>query len=411
MSTATLPRAARTDAVLFSSTLAAPKQFSKFRINVDGKEALQIKGMPVFRSGTFADSMGYEHTYDDLHMQHFAEHFDLLRARQVLEHVPVRKGHPGFMSTGSEIQDSIVGYHDALYVGDAPEVNPVDGQKYTYLYADYTILDPEAIDKIDRGLWRNLSSEVGMWRTNNGTEYWPVYQGVAYVDFSAVDGLKNFSSANGVGEKFSIMAANKEMESVGTETPTVPTPPAGVPTPQVPSAPAPATGPAFKFTIGGREVEDFASVQAHINQLEQRDAVNAAFRKELGESTRKAFAAQLATDNKITAAQIESVEGYVLTLDDDQFAAYSKTWDNAMPVPVLAGGEGAGSGTFSGQSATQTPEQQAQGAGGSTGSLSELETAKAVVESFMKTRSMTPDQIKQTPSFKKLAAAGQAPAL
>ena len=41
----------------------------------------------------------------------------------------------------------------------------------------------------------------------------------------------------------------------------------------------------------------------------------------------------------------------------------------------------------------------------------DLELARGVIENFQRAGGMTVDQIKQTPSYKKLEAAGQAPTL
>lgn len=410
MSTATLAREARRNVALFSQTFTGGPHFKMYRVVREhaadkggGKyEVLVIEKMPVFRSGTFRDSMGFQHTWEDIHMQHMVEHFGLLRDRGVLEHVPIRKGHPGFFTSGAEIQDSLIGYHTALSTERMK--NPVDGQEYNYLLADYEILDPDAIVKIERGLWRNMSAEVGTWFTNDEAEYWPVYQGVAYVDFSAVEGLKNYASANGVGDKYSLMI-DKEL-SVGAEatsTTQVATPPAPVPSPpvvQLPAAPvvaAPAVAehsqaaPTFEFTLStGVKTTDFAAVQADLAAL-------ATFQKESIESGRKMFAKQLSDDNKILAKDLEKAENYCLSLTSEQFEAYKELMTSAPAVPAL-GVHAEGTSNHSGG----TP------AGGEPKEPDEIETGLAIIKQFQAS-GMKPEQIKATPTYVKLAAANKAP--
>jgi hypothetical protein len=433
MSTATLPREARRNIVAFFAAGKEAKEvsqdptsgYSKTWVNEGGRKALRIVNMPVFRSGTFRDSYGIQHTWDDIHMDQMVQHFDLLRTRSLLEHLPVRKGHPGFLTTPAQATDEIIGYHTALRV--ARMKNPVDGIEYNYLFADYDIIDPVAADKVDAGLWRNMSAEVGHWFTNAEAEYWPVYQGVAYCDFSAVEGLKNFSSANGVGSTFSLMTETENPvagEPNGTPV-AVPTPPAGVPTPPVPpqngapppqqqaGAPAPQVV-AFEFTLaGGRKVSDFAAVQAHIADLESKTAAYEKTESERREGVRKAFVKSLAGDSetgvpgKLLANQLEPTEKFALSLTDEQYTAWQSQWEAVPASPVFAGQQMGGGTQF--QQNQQTPPQGG-GQPGQAAQQSEIDTAKAIIVNFQRT-GMKPDQIKETPSFKKLVAAGQAPQL
>lgn len=419
MSTATLPREARRNVVSFFAAGKEAKEvsedptsgFSKSWTNENGHRVLKISNMPVFRSGTFRDSYGIQHTWDDIHMENMVQHFDLLRQRALLEHLPVRKGHPGFLTTPAQATDEVIGYHTGLRTGRM--TNPVDGKEYNYLFADYDIIDPEAAEKVDRGQWRNMSAEVGHWFTNDEAEYWPVYQGVAYCDFSAVEGLRNFSSANGVGSTFSIMT-DKEQTVAGEpngQTVTVPTPPAGVPTPPVPPVtPAAPAQQVFEFTLaGGRKVSDFAAVQAHIADLESKTAQYEATEKERREGTVKAFVKSLSEGPtaRLTEAQIKPTEEFALSLNDAQFAVWRSQWEAIPASPVFAGQQMGGGTQF--QAGQQTPPQGG-GQPGQAAAQTELDTAKAVVANFQRT-GMKADQIKETPSFKKLEAAGQAPQL
>jgi hypothetical protein len=422
MSTAALPREARRNVVAFfavgkeakaDSTGDPTQGYTKSWVQVDGKRVLQVRNMPVFRSGTFRDSMGIQHTWDDIHIDHMVQNFQLLKDRSLLMHLPVRKGHPGFLTNPSQVVDDIIGYHEALRT--ARMQNEADGKEYNYLFADYDILDPDAGDKIDRGQWRNMSAEVGHWFTNDEAEYWPVYSGVAYADFAAVEGLKNYSSANGVGSYFSIMTEQEQQvgdngqqgqQGQGTQ---VPPPPAGVPTPnpQPPAQPPvpPAAQPptqvqTFEFTMAGRKVSDFAAVQAHIQKLEGDNARYEQTFREQKEGTRKTFVKSLAEGDapRILATQLDATEKFALSLTDEQFTVWKGQWEATAPNPVL-GQQGGGQQFQNGQ---QTPGQQQNG--------TELDTAKEIISNFQMT-GMTPDQIKNTDSYKKLAAANMAPAL
>lgn len=301
-------------------------RFSKVR-NQAGQEvdSLVIEDVPVFRSGTFRDSMGFEHTWESMHMDQMVSHFDLLKNRGIFADVPIRKGHGALF--GDPI-DGVIGWHSSLRV--EKRSNPVDGKEYDYLLANYEILDPDAINKISSGLWRNLSAEVGPFLSNDNAEFWPVYQGVAYVDIPAVEGLKQFSKNPGVGTKFSIFMLGNEKEApVGTENDngqqgTTP-PPA-----QMPQFDAAQFARAnFQFTIGGRQTQDFAAVQAHITGLETAQA-------EVKNSNRSAFIKGLADGAapKILASQIEGIELYAMKLDDESWSAFEKSWGTAPSTPV-----------------------------------------------------------------------------
>lgn len=327
MSTATLPSEARRNVALFTlaDTLSfRPKmRFGKSK-NPAGEEvdALIMEDVPVFRSGSFRDSMGFQHTWEAMHMDQMVAHFDMLRNRGIFADVPVRRGHGALF--GDPI-DGVIGWHTALR--HEVRTNQIDGKDYEFLLAAYEILDPDAMTKISSGLWRNLSAEVGPYLTNDEAEFWPVYSGVAYVDIPAVEGLKSFSKNPNVGKTFSIFMPNFEKEApVGSEndngqqgTPT--TPPAQL-------DPAQFARANFTFSIDGRQTQDFAAVQAHITTLE-----TAAF--EAKKANRSLFIKGLAEGNapKILAAQIEQISGYALKLDDEGWAAFEASWGVAGSLP------------------------------------------------------------------------------
>ena len=390
--TITLEREARRNVGLFTagnfSADVKPKMtFGKTK-NADGVEvdALLMTDVPVFRSGVFRDSMGFQHTWESIHMDQMVAHFDLLKNRGILDSIPVRKGHGSFLS---EPMDGLIGWHTGLRTKEMK--NPTDGADYLYLMADYEILDREAMDKISSGLWRNRSAEVGSYVTNAEAEFWPVYMGVAYVDFSAVEGLNVYNQSSGIGTQFSLMFEDaKEAPVAGTDstqgTPAQAPPAAAPATPAVaPVAPVaphtsvpqtdtsdhsrPAAPSTAAFTLNGKQVTDPAAVQAHINVLE-------AFQKESGENARKDFLKNLAEGPapKISAAQIPGLEAFALGLSDDQWKAYVASWDAAPAAPLLglhAASVQQGSTTISTAPATPAAELDNQ-----------IQVAEGVIEQF-----------------------------
>lgn len=354
MNTPILTSDARRNVVLFlNGALDGFRGRQSYGLAADGEtQVLEMTDVPVFRSGTFRDSFGIQHTWEPLHIDQMALHFDLLKQRGIFAGVPVRKGHPSFF--GPDPIDSVIGWHTGLRTEE--RVNPVDNQTYTYLLATFSVIDPASALKVQNGLFAHRSAEVGSYIANNEAEFWPVYQGFAYVDIPAVEGLNfsKFASAAPVaaGQTFSIMDSEKEAPVTGAADPNppaapTPTPPATPPaTNPTPSGPAPVPTPPnvpdpepaathssaqnvqFMFTIGGRQTTDFAAVQAHVTALEdaQREQVKFA---------REAFVDQLATNNKITAPQIESTKAFALGLTDEQYTQWQATQSLAPAVPLL----------------------------------------------------------------------------
>lgn len=400
MTTATLPLAARRNVALFTlaeSLSFQPKMRFAKTTNAAGVEvdALILEDVPVFRSGTFRDMMGFQHTWEDIHIDQMVSHFDLLRNRGIFRDVPTRRGHGALFA---DPIDNVIGYHTALR--SERRTNQVDGEEYLFLLAGYEVLDPTAIEKISSTLWRNLSAEVGSFLTNNETEFWPVYHGVAYVDIPAVEGLKQFSRQTGFGETFSVMLnTDKEAPVSGNantgtqQTATPPTPPVPPPAPPV-QPPAPQMDPAafarasFMFTINGRQTNDFSAVQAHIATLE--GAAN-----EAKAANRRMFIKGLAEGPtpRILAPQIEGIEGYALTLDDDAWAKFESSWGVAPATPVTGQHGAPVNGT--------TPASVPEGAG--TGTAGEIEVAAEIVRQHRRSN-MPTKALEATASFRKLKA-------
>ena len=187
-----------------STLMAAPQRMYRRSFEKNGVmvNALTLTGVPIFRSGTFRDSMGDQKTFSTLDMASMVNNFNFLKDNHIFEDVPVRKGHGSFFG---DPMDGLIGYMTGLTAQEM--TNPIDGLKYTYLLADSDILDAEAQDKIESGLWRNRSSEIGTFVTNDEVPYGPTMTGYAFVDIPAVEGLNGAFSKS---KDFSMIIDLKE---------------------------------------------------------------------------------------------------------------------------------------------------------------------------------------------------------
>lgn len=354
-------------------------------------------GVAVFRSGTFRDSRGELSTWEDLHVKQMSDNYRYLTSKGILGSVPARDGHKSYLVGDIPGRGEVVGWHRDLNI--KVMTNPTDGKKYSYLLADYELTQQYAIDKHDNGTWRNRSAEVGGYRTNDESEFWPVYLGFAFVDFSAVEGL-NFSSSQNheSGVKFFAffggndqgVPVNPESNGTGQAGTALPFPPNMMPgsTGQHAQATNPGgTGSAtpYVFTVAGQQTTDYTAVQTRINQLEQ-------FAKDTREAGRKSFVAALVSGNKITAPQQAEYEAFALALEDEQYGKWSNMWTGA-PVPAILGNHGA--------SAVSNPGNSAQPADQA------LKDAEEIVKMHTNGGVMSPTQIKQTSAYQMLVAAGK----
>ncbi len=308
-----------------------PNQYKKDNGN------LVMEGVAVFRTGTFRDSMGYQNTWESLHMKQMIDNFNHLKSSGVFDDVPVRDGHPGWLINGIAGNGRVVGWHTSLRSESIKA--PHDGVEYDYLLADYEILDEDAKRDIASGLWRNRSSEIGTYLSNAEAEFWPVYMGVAYVDIPAVEGL-NFSAsqAGAPAPKVYVMFDSSSKEkNVGDTPPAAPSqgsqPPAGTQQHGAPAAPAAPAQP-FMFTIGGAQVSDYAAVQAHISSLES-------FRDETTKTNRENFVKALVAGNKIPATKLDAYTKHVSAMSAEQFSNFQDLYGD-MEVPSLLGQHGGG---------------------------------------------------------------------
>lgn len=405
--TATLTPEARRNVALFQSgSVDDFKVKFKRKRKSDGTQSLQVSDYPVFRSGTFRDSMGMQHTWEPLHLDQMVAHHNLLAERGIFKDVPVKRGHGALF--GDPI-DNLIGYTTSLRT--QTRKNPVDGEEYTYLFADFEILDPDAQSKIASGLWRNRSAEIGPYVTNNESEFFPVFYGFAFVDMPAVEGLNEYAKQPGVGNKFSICFEDmKEAPEVGTTESTEGTPAEGQPETPTTETPAPPVEPVtseteeveeenegeeetvetpvpvgahsrtvspHQFKIGGGSTTDYAAVQRHIDSLEE-------FQKETREQNRKDFVSSLAKENKITAPQVDKLEPFVLGLNDTQYTAWKSSWDDAQTIPLF------GNHATGGSQGGETDKKSAR-----------IEVLEGVVK-HQRDSGMPQDKLEQLPSYKEL---------
>lgn len=301
-------------------------KFSRFEKN--GSSLLKVADVHVFRSGTFRDSIGYQHTYDDFQMEGFVRNFNHLRASGILPDIPVRKGHPSF---GTNRMDGLIGYVTGLKTEKKKSNH--DGQEYTYLIADFEIIEKSAIESIESGLWRNRSSEVGTYVDNNENEYAPCYMGCAYVDIPAVEGLNGFQvERNSVHFNMEDVMGNNTLPG----------------TPGSPSPLAPAGGN-FSFKIGGNDTTDYSRVQAYVTDLEsqfaaaqaslaQKDATISGlqeFKDSLQKAAKDSFVTSLVDSGKIKAPKKAEIEKMIESYSDEQFESFKSFWDSVESNPLF----------------------------------------------------------------------------
>lgn len=126
---------------------------------------------------------------------------------------------------------------------------------------------------------------------------------------------------------------------------------------------------------------DMIAVQNHINSLEQ-------FRTESVKAGRSSFVQQLATDTKIGAPQIASLDAFAQGLSNEQYEAWTSTWDVAVSLPLL-GNHAAGITNPEGDNAVEAA------------AADRLIVLKGIVHQH-KMANMPVDQIKKTDSYNEL---------
>lgn len=341
---------------------------------------LVVEGQPVFRSGTFRDSTGTQHSWEGLHMDQMVAHFTMLRDRGLFADVPVRDGHPGFLVHGTPGSGAVVGWHTGL---KTELLKTHTGVEETFLLANYEFTDPAAAAKYQNGTFRNRSSEIGEYTTNDEATFWPTYMGFAWVDISAVEGLNAnaaFSSAYGTsGKSGKLIVPVEKGFSVGTEQQNNGQQP-GVPVPPVPAFVPP---PPVAFSINGQSVVDPTAVQNHVNALEL-------FQRETLEGRRSDFVTSLAANGKILATQLDGMTAFAKSLTVEQFEAWKTNMDATPSASVLANHGGTAA-----QGTPSTPGDDAKAA--------QIATLRGVV-SMHTSSGMPKEEIQAKDSYKQLIA-------
>lgn len=349
----------------------------------DGRRVLAMENVAVFRSGTFRDSIGRQATYLPEDIEAFVSNFNNLKASGTFPDVPVRKGHPQF---GVSYMDTLIGHVSALRA--VKKEAAIGKQEFTVLFADYEILDTDAQEKVDSGLWKNRSAEIGVYTDNNDVDHAPAFMGFAYVDIPAVERLNEFSK-NGVGpDRLAFSYITEEINMSGSTVP-VATPPA----PTAPQAPAPVPAAPVEFSIGGAKTTDYAAVQQYISAIEQQNKDYAAAEGKRVEQEREDFVKGLATGDspKIAATQLDSTLAFTKSLNAEQFAAWKATMEAVAPNPLFQQ-HGASAGVSSTEPVTQPSASDA-----------EFETAKQIVTNLAKA-GVSPDKIKAGAQYAKVIA-------
>lgn len=192
-------------------------------------------------------------------------------------------------------------------------------------------------------------------------------------------GMPKNSETGTEGEAVAPEAPTKTTVEVSTPAPAEGTPeaPSVVVTPAV--TPAPTDKAGLGIVVNGVRVTDPAAIQAHINSLE-------GFRTETFAAARSSFVNKLASDNKITAAQVEAMGAFAQTLTTEQYEGWTATWNASAPLPLLARHAGA----------TNT-----DGTGSANDSADRLEVVRQTVM-MNKRGGMTEEQIKVTNSYREL---------
>lgn len=306
-----------------------------------------VRGLEIFRAGTFKDSKGEQRTWTVDDLQDMADNFAKLRSSGTFPNVPVRTDHSASVA-------SLVGYiENVTVVGDR-------------LVADVEFTEPDHFAKFDRGTYRSRSIELGSYEDNTGSKHWPVVLGLAFVDIPAVEGLHRSPVA---------VATFRYDDKEGV-----------VPDKDDPKA-------TFTFRLRGQDETDFAKVQAHVAALEgevdglkARNEALETFAAEQTKSNRHNFVTSLAEAKKIAATQIDALKALVEGMNDEQFEAFTKAYEGAPAISMLG--------------------NHAEGVSNPTGEPAENDEAAVLAETIAMHRraGMSDDELAKTSSYRKLAA-------
>lgn len=332
-----------------------------------------VKGLKIFRSGTFKDSRGDQHTWTAEHLTQMVGNFDQLRANGNFVDVPVREDHSGSIN-------SVVGYFRSISTDGA------------FLYADLEFTEPDAYAKFERGTFRARSSEIGFYETNDEALFWPVVMGLAFVDVGAVEGLYSKATDNKytlltddkeshVDEETFLAACNYAQALIDLELTDMVTRSdheAAVTAATAAAVAEHAAGAPVAFRIAGQPSTDHAAVQVHITALETAQ-------DEARSTARRDFVAACVAANKLPATQLEVMQTLAVNMNDADFAAFKGSYEAAPVIPLFAN-HGGGVTNPAGEAAT----------------LDDDIAVKRETLAMHRRSGMTEDQIKQTQSFKDL---------
>lgn len=273
-----------------------------------------VRGIEIFKTGEFRDSMGEKNLWEDIHLQQMVANWSLLASNNIFPEPPMRVGH----WTGMQ---GVCGYLVNLYVNDAGR-----------LAMDIHVTEPNDVDKIDRGTYRFVSSEIGMYETNDGSAYWPTVFGVAFTDIPAVEGLHGkqqdvhcFSRVDQNAQE-STVAENQTQTKDGEQEMVAPPAAHGTPNQAAPAA-APAAAPQA-FSLFGKQTTDPVAVQTHINSLEATvDATDKAQREDFVKGLEKA--------KVIAATQTTKMTEFAKGLTPEAFESWKDTFADAPQITLL----------------------------------------------------------------------------
>jgi hypothetical protein len=394
-----------------------------------------LKGLRIFRTGSFKDSRGTRRTWTEDHLDMMVANYYHLASTGIFRDVPTRADHSCSIA-------SVVGYFRDMYR---------DPEAPNFLCADIEFTEADAADKWKRRTFRSRSAEIGQYEDNDGNTFFPTVMGLAFVDIGAVEGLHGTSRdpattifhsivdkeipmnleewlAAGRSEEDWIKAvnyaawvqaaeyaqaledhfANAQQLGIdstrpepavhsGPNTPNSPPPapsPGPTPPPALPSALTQQhQRPLAEFRVNGQMVSDYAAVQAHVDLLE-------AFREDTISGVRSEYVSGLVDKNKMPKTRLATELKLVEDMTEAQFALYKQSWDESPEHPQFAqygSSQEAGTGA-PGSGPAAKPE------------MDELETAKSIVAQHQRT-GRDAEFIKRTKSYKKLEAADQAPEL
>lgn len=352
-----------------------------------------VNDFAVFRTGTFKDSMGEQHTWTTEHLAQMVSNFKILSESGRLQGIPVRDGHRSYFgdsAPGSGV-GRVVGWVTDLRLGE----KNVDGEQM--LVADFEFTEEDAAEKFRTGTFRARSSEIGMYETNDEAMHWPTFLGFAFVDIGAVEKLfgKSWTTNNIQLSQHSEGNMTKKnadeapldaadvTEEDGIEIELdVPAPGSDAPPATTEHAAAPTAGN-FAFRVGGQATTDFAAVQQHIDTLE-------GLTNDYVESTRNDYVTGLAEKGIIPATKVEDMQAFARGMSPEQYTQFAAMYDDT-PANAL----------FANHANGVTNEKGTEGTNHDSSTPDELEILKLRVE-YARKSGLGEAELQKLDSFKRL---------